>query len=95
MKPRASSVSTAAASGGVTGALVVIVAWGLGLAGVVVPAEIAAAFMVVAAPIVHLVAVRLGIPDDPAPAPVPAPVPTPDPVPAPVVVVNPPATPAA
>lgn len=85
-----SSVSTAAASGGVTGALVVIVAWGLSLAGVTVPAEIAAAFMVVAAPIVHLVAVRLGIPDDP---PVPAPAPAPEP--APVVVVNPPAPPAA
>jgi len=81
---KASAVSTAAASGGVVGAVVVMIVWGLGLAHVTVPAEVAAALMVVLSPIVHLVAQRLGLSDDPPPSdPVPAPTPAP-------VVVNPP-----
>lgn len=65
----AGAVSTAAASGGVVGAIVVMVTWALSLAHVTVPAEVAAAAMVVLAPIVHLIAVRLGLSPDPAPAP--------------------------
>lgn len=65
-----SNVSAAAASGGVAGAAVVIITWGLGLANIVVPAEVAAAMMVLVAPIIHLVAVRLGL-ESAAPAPAP------------------------
>lgn len=80
----AGAVSTAAASGGVVGAIVVMVVWGLGLAHVTVPAEVAAALMVVLAPIVHLLAVRLGLSPDPVPTPD-----TPAAPAQPVVVVNP------
>lgn len=67
----AGAVSTAAASGGVVGAIVVIGSWALSLAHVTVPAEVAAAAMVVLAPLVHLLAVRLGISvDAPSDAPV-------------------------
>jgi hypothetical protein len=65
------NVSAAAASGGIAGAAVVIVTWGLGLANIVVPAEVAAAMMVIAAPIIHLIAQRLGL-EVPAPEPAPA-----------------------
>ena len=77
-KPRVGTVSTAAASGGVTGAVVVLVSWALSLANITVPAEVAAAAMVIIAPVVHLIAVRLGVTLDPEPVP--------DPVPAPAVV---------
>jgi multisubunit Na+/H+ antiporter MnhG subunit len=68
---KSTNVSTAAASGGVAGAAVVIICWALSLAHVVVPAEVAASFMVVTAPVLHLVALRMGV----EPAPV-APTPT-------------------
>lgn len=54
------AVATAAASGGVSGAAVVILAWALSLVHITVPAEVAAALMVVATPLLHLVAVRIG-----------------------------------
>ena len=71
-KPRVGTVSTAAASGGVTGAVVVLVSWALSLANITVPAEVAAAAMVIIAPVVHLIAVRLGVTLDPEPVPAPA-----------------------
>lgn len=54
-----SSFSTAAASGGVAGAATVIICWLISLAHVQVPAEVAASFMVVGAPLLHLVAMWL------------------------------------
>jgi hypothetical protein len=73
--------ATAAASGGVAGAAVVIITWLLSLFHLEVPAEVAAAAMVVLTPIVHLIAVRLNVGDlsEPTPAPTPAPVPAPPP----------------
>jgi hypothetical protein len=56
-----SSQSMAAAAGGASGAAVVLVTWGLGLAHVTVPAEVAAAMMVLATPVLHWAAVRLGM----------------------------------
>lgn len=70
------SVSSAAASGGVTGAAVVLVTWLLSLAHIEVPAEVAASLMVILAPALHLAVVRLGVepPEKPAaPATQPAP----------------------
>ena len=57
---RNSTVATAAASGGFSGAAVVVLTWALGLAHVNVPPEVAAAAMVLLSPIVHLIAMRLG-----------------------------------
>lgn len=74
-KSRAGTVSTAAASGGVTGAVVVLISWALSLANITVPAEVAAAAMVIVAPVVHMIAVRLGVTLDPEPAPAPTPAP--------------------
>ena len=56
----ANPVSTAAASGGVAGAAVVIIAWALSLAHIDMPAEVAAALMVLIAPLLHLIVVRFG-----------------------------------
>ncbi len=55
------AVATGAASSGVAGAAVVILTWVLGLLHVEVPAEVAAALLVVLAPLLHLSLVRLGI----------------------------------
>lgn len=46
-------IATAAAGGGVTGAAVVLVVYVLGMFKITVPAEVAAAMMVVIAPFVH------------------------------------------
>jgi len=58
---KGSSVATATASGGVTGAAVVIITWLLSVFHLPVPAEVAAAMMVVLTPILHLVALRMGL----------------------------------
>lgn len=58
---RNSTVATAAASGGFSGAAVVVLTWALGLAHVAVPPEVAASAMVLLTPIVHLLAMRLGV----------------------------------
>ena len=55
-----SAVATGTASTGVSGAIVVILTWALGLAHVSVPGEVAAAMMMVASPLLHLVVVRIG-----------------------------------
>jgi hypothetical protein len=55
------AVATGAAASGVAGATVVIVTWLLGLAHVEVPAEVAAALLVVLTPLLHFSVVRLGI----------------------------------
>ncbi len=55
------AVATGAASSGVAGALAVIVTWALGLEHIAVPAEVAAAFLVVLTPLLHYAVVRLGI----------------------------------
>lgn len=55
-------VATSAASGGVVGALTILIVYILQEAAhITVPAEVAAALMVVLSPIVHLLAVRMGI----------------------------------
>lgn len=56
---RNSTVATAAASGGFSGAAVVVLTWALGVLHVEVPPEVAAAAMVLLSPIVHLIAMRL------------------------------------
>jgi hypothetical protein len=56
-----STVATAAASGGFSGAAVVVLTWALGVMHVEVPPEVAAAAMVLLSPIVHLLAMRLGV----------------------------------
>jgi hypothetical protein len=55
------AVATGAASSGVAGAAVVILTWGLGLLHVQVPAEVAAALLVVLSPALHVAVVKLGI----------------------------------
>lgn len=65
---RNSTVATAAASGGFSGAAVVVLTWALGLLHVNVPPEVAAAAMVLLSPIVHLIAMRVGAEAAPAPA---------------------------
>ncbi len=55
------AVATGAASSGVAGAVVVILTWTLGLLHVEVPAEVAAALLVVLSPVLHFSLVRLGI----------------------------------
>jgi len=55
------AVATGAASSGVAGATVVILTWALGLLHVEVPAEVAAALLVVLSPALHFAVVRLGI----------------------------------
>jgi hypothetical protein len=55
------AVATSAASSGVAGAAVVILTWGLGLLHVQVPAEVAAALLVVLSPALHVAVVKLGI----------------------------------
>lgn len=64
-----SNQATAAAAGGASGAAVVLITWGLGLAHVTVPAEVAAAMMVLATPILHLIAVRIGAAPTETPTP--------------------------
>lgn len=59
MKP--TSQATAAASGGVVGAIVTILIWVLSLWHVDVPAEIAAAMMVILTPCLHMFAVWIGV----------------------------------
>jgi hypothetical protein len=54
-----STFSTAAASGGAAGAFTVIVCWLVSLAHVQVPAEVAASFMVISAPLLHLISIWL------------------------------------
>ena len=69
------NIAPPAAAGGAAGAVVMLVTWGLSLAHVTVPAEVAAAMMVLATPLLHLVAVRLGLDastDAPAAARAPA-----------------------
>lgn len=62
------NIATPAAAGGAAGASVVIITWALGLMHITVPAEVAAAMMVLAAPLLHLVAVRIGAePSNPTP----------------------------
>ena len=73
MNPKYSAVATGTASGGVSSAVAVLLIWLLSLAHVEVPAEVAAAFLAVLTPLVHLAVVRLGI--EPAPS---APVATPE-----------------
>lgn len=56
-----SPVATSAASGGVVGALTVLIVYVLQeFAHVTVPAEVAASLMVILTPIVHAIAVRIG-----------------------------------
>jgi hypothetical protein len=55
------AVATGAASSGVAGATVVILTWTLGLLHVQVPAEVAAALLVVLSPVLHFSLVRLGV----------------------------------
>lgn len=57
--PNPSTFATASASSGVAGAVAVILCWFITLAHIQVPAEVAASFMVVGAPLLHLVAMRL------------------------------------
>lgn len=52
------TLSTSAASGGVAGAAVVVLTWFLGLLHVVLPPDVAAALMVLTAPIVHYFVTR-------------------------------------
>ena len=52
------TLSTSAASGGVAGAAVVTLTWALGLFHVALPPDVAAAFMVLAAPVVHYLVTR-------------------------------------
>ena len=52
--------STAAAASGVSGAAVVILVWALSLVRVTVPAEVAASIMVCLAPIIHMIALKMG-----------------------------------
>ncbi len=52
--------STAAASGGVAGAGVVIICWVLSLVHITVPAEVAASAMVCLAPVIHVLALYMG-----------------------------------
>lgn len=54
--------STAAASSASAGAVVVILVWALGAAGLVVPADVAAAFTVLASAVVHWSVIKYGIP---------------------------------
>jgi multisubunit Na+/H+ antiporter MnhG subunit len=49
------TIATSAASHGVVGAVAILICWILSLRGVTVPAEVAAAIMVIMSPIVHLV----------------------------------------
>lgn len=53
--------AAAAASGGFTGALVVIICFILSKFGIDVPAEVAASMMVVLTPIVHFYAAQAGV----------------------------------
>jgi hypothetical protein len=55
------AVATGAASSGMAGAVVVILTWALGLVHVEVPAEVAAALLVVVSPVLHFSLMRLGI----------------------------------
>ena len=55
------AVATGAASSGMAGAAVVILTWALGLLHIQVPAEVAAALLVVISPALHFAVVRLGI----------------------------------
>lgn len=57
---KTTTVSAASASGGIIGALVVIIVWVASLFNVQVPAEVAAALMVCLTPILHVLAVRFG-----------------------------------
>ena len=52
--------STAAAASGVSGAAVVILVWALSLVRVTVPAEVAASIMVCLAPVIHMIALKMG-----------------------------------
>ena len=54
------NIATPAAAGGAAGAAVVILTWALGLAHIVVPAEVATAMMVLGTPLLHMLAVRIG-----------------------------------
>lgn len=56
------TVATANASMGAAGAAVVIVTWALSLVHVPVPAEVAAAGMILLSPLVHFVAARIAAP---------------------------------
>jgi hypothetical protein len=55
------AVATGAASSGMAGAAVVILTWALGLLHIEVPAEVAAALLVVLSPALHFAVVQLGI----------------------------------
>jgi hypothetical protein len=62
---QSSSISTAGAAGGASGAAVILLVWGLSLAHVTMPAEVAAAAMMLLTPVIHYTAVRLGVEPDP------------------------------
>ena len=58
MKP--TTIANSTASGGVAGAVTVLVCWALQQAHVEVPGEVAAAIMVLAAALIHIAALWLG-----------------------------------
>jgi hypothetical protein len=53
------TVTSVSAAGGVSGAVVIIMTWALGLEHITVPTEVSAALVMVAAPLLHLVAAFL------------------------------------
>jgi hypothetical protein len=57
MKP---SHATAAAATGTAGAALVVASWAPGLAHITVPADVAAAIIVLASPFLHVLAVNVG-----------------------------------
>lgn len=61
MKP--TSIATSTASGGLVGALVIVFTWLLSFWEIIVPAEIGVALMVIITPFVHILAVKLRVPE--------------------------------
>jgi hypothetical protein len=57
----ATTQGTAATAGGLTGAALVVMVWGLSLYHITVPAEVIAAMGVLIAPLVHYIMVRLKV----------------------------------
>ena len=68
MNKNTQPLMTASASGGVVGAIVVVISYFLTFWGIAIPAEIATALMVLLTPVLHMAAVKWGLEDmDPAP----------------------------
>ena len=57
--PNTPTLSTSAASGGVAGAVIVLIQWGLTFAHITLPADVAAALLVVIAPGLHWLAMKM------------------------------------